>query len=163
MTHSGEPTDAAWAAVAEVTDPELPFLSVVDLGIVRALVIDDGGAAHVTITQTYSGCPAAEVIHRDVASRLERAGFGPVTVTETLSPPWTTDWITEKGHAALLAHGIAPPTPHDSRARFSTPVVPCPRCGTTDTRQVSAFGSTACKALHTCEACMEPFEAFKCL
>lgn len=163
MTPGGSPSETAWAVLAQVSDPELPFVSVVDLGIVRALHIDRVGAAHVTLTPTYSGCPATEVIHQDVVSALERGGFGPVTVTESLSPPWTTAWITEQGRASLLAHGIAPPTPYDAGIRFARPEVRCPRCGSIDTRQVSAFGSTACKSMHACDACLEPFEAFKCL
>lgn len=151
-----------WRALAEVSDPELPFLSVIDLGIVRAVSLDQG---IVTLTPTYSGCPATEVIGLAVAQKLAEAGFD-LKVETRLSPAWTTDWITPEGRQKLLAHGIAPPprAMADKRALFAdAPALACPRCGSLDTERVSAFGATACKAMHRCLSCSEPFEAFKCL
>ncbi len=151
-----------WCALAEVSDPELPFLSVIDLGIVRGISLDEGT---VTITPTYSGCPAAEVIGLAIAQKLAAAGFD-LKVESRLSPAWTTDWITPEGREKLLAHGIAPPprTSADKRALFAeSPAIACPHCGSLDTELVSAFGATACKAMHRCQTCSEPFEAFKCL
>jgi ring-1,2-phenylacetyl-CoA epoxidase subunit PaaD len=151
-----------WRALAEVGDPELPFLSVIDLGIVRSVCLDRGT---VTITPTYSGCPATEVIGLAVAQKLAEGGLD-LKVETRLSPAWTTDWITPQGREKLLAHGIAPPPQGktDKRALFADPpAIACPRCSSTDTERVSAFGATACKALHRCLSCSEPFEAFKCL
>jgi len=151
-----------WRVLAEVGDPELPFLSVVDLGIVRSISLDDGV---VTITPTYSGCPATEVIGLAIANKLAEAGLD-LKVETKLSPAWTTDWITEKGRETLRANGIAPPpaASSDKHALFAEPpVMACPLCGSPDTEQVSAFGATACKAMHRCQSCSEPFEAFKCL
>ena len=151
-----------WRVLAEVGDPELPFLSVVDLGIVRQVSLAE---RTVTITPTYSGCPATEVIGLAIATRLAEAGFD-LKVQTQLAPAWTTDWITAKGRAKLLEHGIAPPpaaTP-DKHALFAEPpAIACPHCGSSKTERISAFGATACKALHRCLACTEPFEAFKCL
>ena len=151
-----------WRVLAEVGDPELPFLSVVALGIVRAVSLAEGV---VRITPTYSGCPATEVIGLAVANKLAEAGID-LRVKTQLSPAWTTDWITEKGREALRAHGIAPPpaASSDKHALFAEPpAVACPRCGSLETERVSAFGATACKAMHRCQSCSEPFEAFKCL
>jgi ring-1,2-phenylacetyl-CoA epoxidase subunit PaaD len=130
-------------------DPEIPVVSVADLGIVRDVTPDQ-----VTITPTYSGCPATDVIHRDIRAALDGAGFGQVAIKTSLSPPWTTDWISERGKQALRAYGIAPP----DLAKAAT----CPQCGSTDTEEVSRFGSTPCKAQWRCKACLEPFDRFKC-
>lgn len=160
---SGEWTlDLAYAALASVTDPELPFLTVVDLGLVRSLDVDEQGHVDISLTPTYSGCPATETIEADVAKALRNAGFPEVRVHTALSPPWTTDWMTDRAHAALREHGIAPPV-RSRLARFAVPVVACPRCGSRDTQCVSVFGSTACKALYRCDHCLEPFDHFKCL
>jgi ring-1,2-phenylacetyl-CoA epoxidase subunit PaaD len=151
-----------WRALAEVCDPELPFLSVVDLGIVRDISLAEGA---VRITPTYSGCPAAEVIGLAIAAKLAEAGLD-LKVETQLSPAWTTDWITEQGRATLLANGIAPPpaASTDKHTLFAEPpAIACPHCGSLETERVSAFGATACKALHRCLSCSEPFEAFKCL
>jgi ring-1,2-phenylacetyl-CoA epoxidase subunit PaaD len=151
-----------WRALAEVGDPELPFLSIIDLGIVRD-VLDDPPL--VVITPTYSGCPATEVIGLAVANKLTERGLD-LRVETRLSPAWTTDWITPEGRAKLLEHGIAPPPKASAskRALFSEAApVPCPQCGSAKTELVSAFGATACKAMHRCLSCSEPFEAFKCL
>jgi ring-1,2-phenylacetyl-CoA epoxidase subunit PaaD len=151
-----------WRVLAEVGDPELPFLSVIDLGIVRSVSL---APAVVTITPTYSGCPATEVIGLAIAERLAETGLE-FRVETKLSPAWTTDWITAEGRAKLLAHGIAPPpaASADKRTLFAEPPpMACPVCGGSRTEQLSAFGSTACKAMHRCLDCSEPFEAFKCL
>ena len=145
-------------AVAEVEDPELPHVTIGDLGIVRSVRVD-GDTATVVLTPTYTGCPATEQIRDDVAAVVRAAGYEPVIDVE-LSPAWTTDWITPRGHQRLAAAGIAPP------GRAATPVelpVACPRCGSRRTRLVSQFGGTACKATHTCAVCLEPFESFKAL
>ena len=157
---------AAWAALAEVPDPEVPVLSVCDLGIVREVVSSAAGT-HVVLTPTYSGCPATEVIAASVRDALEQAGLGPVTVSHRLAPAWTTDWISVRGRQRLLAYGIAPPgeacgaEPALSPVRLRPRNVACPRCGSLQTERLSAFGSTACKALHRCLQCLEPFEYFK--
>jgi len=157
--------DAAWAALDAVPDPEVPVLSVRDLGIVREVLAREGGI-EVVLTPTYSGCPATEVIADSVREALVAAGLGPVTVTHRLAPAWTTDWISPGGRAKLLAYGIAPPTGSAAvtgvnTVRIRPHGVACPRCGSADTERLSAFGSTACKALYRCLACREPFEYFK--
>ena len=156
---------AAWAALQGVLDPEVPVLSVCDLGIVREVTADETGT-HVVLTPTYSGCPATEVIADSVRVALEAVGLGPVTVSHRLAPAWTTDWISAQGRERLLAYGIAPPGTVDggcgtSLVRLRPRNLACPRCGSLQTERLSAFGSTACKALHRCLACREPFEHFK--
>lgn len=140
-----------WAVLEAVPDPEIPVLSVVDLGIVREVTPE-----RVTITPTYTGCPATQVIERDIRDALDAAGYREVRIDTILSPPWTTDWISEEGKAKLKAYGIAPPTPAGTR------VVECPQCGSTDTEELSRFGSTPCKAQWRCRSCLEPFDLFKC-
>jgi ring-1,2-phenylacetyl-CoA epoxidase subunit PaaD len=157
--------DAAWAVLADVPDPEVPALSVVDLGIVRELLFGGGGLT-VVLTPTYSGCPATEVIADSVRDALIAAGFGPVSIEHRLAPAWTSDWISEAGRAKLRAYGIAPPSGSApvgglATVRLRPRNVECPRCGSHQTERLSAFGSTACKALHRCLACREPFEHFK--
>ena len=142
-------TEAIWAVLRSVMDPEIPVVSVVDLGIVRNV-----SPQEVTITPTYSGCPATDVIERTIRDELDAAGFHDVTIKTTLSPPWTTDWISENGKEALRRYGIAPP----DLAKTAT----CPQCGSTDTEEVSRFGSTPCKAQWRCKSCLEPFDRFKC-
>lgn len=153
-----------WQYLEEVFDPEVPVLTVVDLGIVRDVEIE-GEHIKVIITPTYSGCPAMKRIEDDIIEKLQEKGFESVEVDLVLSPAWTTDWITEEGRKKLKAYGIAPPENEpDKSVLFAEPiVVPCPRCGSTDTRLVSQFGSTACKAHYQCNNCMEPFDYFKCL
>lgn len=156
----------AWAVLDEVPDPEVPALSVRDLGIVRDVRLTDDGV-DVVLTPTYSGCPATEVIEKSVIDALEAAGFGPARVTMQRAPAWTTDWISEEGKRKLRAYGIAPPGPVDAAEvvpiTFMRKVapVPCPRCGSAHTERIAAFGSTACKALHRCLDCHEPFDHFK--
>ena len=149
--------DEIWRWLAEIPDPEIPAISIVDLGIVRELRMQDIDGAErlvVTITPTYSGCPATEVIERTIREAHDAAGFKNVAIETELAPPWTTDWISDKGKAALKAYGIAPP----ELAKAAT----CPQCGSTDTEEVSRFGSTPCKAQWRCKACLEPFDRFKC-
>ena len=157
---------AAWAVLATVPDPEVPALSLCDLGIVREVRAHEGGI-EVVLTPTYSGCPATEVIAASVLEALLAEGLGPVTLTQRLAPAWTTDWISEAGGRKLLQYGIVPPGKTCAGADGGEPIrirprnIPCPRCGSAHTERLSAFGSTACKALHRCLACREPFEYFK--
>ncbi|MEA1013836.1 1,2-phenylacetyl-CoA epoxidase subunit PaaD [Sphingosinicella sp. LY1275] len=144
-------TERLWAVLETVPDPEIPVVSVVDLGIVRE-VSDE----RVTITPTYTGCPATQVIERDIRDALDAAGYRHVRIDTVLAPPWTTDWISAAGREKLLAYGIAPPIPAGQRD------VACPQCGSTETEEISRFGSTPCKAQWRCRDCLEPFDLFKC-
>jgi ring-1,2-phenylacetyl-CoA epoxidase subunit PaaD len=163
-------SSVAYDAAAGTPDPELPMLTVADLGILRAVDVTADGVL-VTITPTYSGCPAMREIGADVRRRLERAGFARVTVRTQLAPPWTSDWITADGRRKLAAAGIAPPPAAPRRdgpvpltLTLGPPESPdCPRCGSPRTRQTARFSATACKSLHRCEACDEPFETVKAL
>ena len=156
----------AW--LAEVPDPEIPAVSVVDLGIVRD-VRWDGDELAVAITPTYSGCPATSVIALEIETALRARGIDRLRIERRLSPPWTTDWITDEGRRRLLDYGIAPPAEQASgpsvfdRFLRPSPVIACPHCASTDTQRVSEFGSTPCKAQYRCKACLEPFDYFKCL
>ena len=147
-----------------VKDPEVPVISVRELGVLRDVEMSDGKVL-VTITPTYTGCPAMDTMREDIVKELHNAGIRDVEVKQILSPAWTTDWISDAGKAKLKAYGIAPPEKTaDIRAlKGELPVVPCPQCGSKDTVMVSAFGSTACKALWKCKTCLEPFDQFKCL
>jgi ring-1,2-phenylacetyl-CoA epoxidase subunit PaaD len=159
------PTARASAAAGAVLDPEVPVLTIADLGVLRDVTVDAAGLVIVTITPTYSGCPAMDVIRRDVEDAVRAAGFPHVEVCTVLSPAWTTDWMTEVGRQALSDYGIAPPQRRSSTAG-PMPVslsVRCPQCGSPDTRQLSRFGSTACKSLWACNACLEPFDHFKAI
>ncbi|HEU5294568.1 MAG TPA: 1,2-phenylacetyl-CoA epoxidase subunit PaaD [Burkholderiaceae bacterium] len=156
----------AWRVLHTVLDPEVPALSVCDLGIVRDVVAHDDGV-EIVLTPTYSGCPATEVIEQSVIDAVNDAGLGPARVTLQRAPAWTTDWISDDGKRKLREYGIAPPS---GNAPVSTarPIrlvprrrIECPRCGSANTERLSAFGSTACKALYRCIACREPFEHFK--
>lgn len=156
-------TRRAWRAAATVADPEIPVLTIEDLGVLRDVTVDEAGRAVVTITPTYSGCPAMDMIAVTVELALRNAGFSDVTVKLALHPAWTTDWMTEDGRRKLKDYGIAPPAgPAGRRALFGEEEVVCPRCDSTDTERVSEFGSTACKALWRCRSCGEPFDYFKC-
>jgi ring-1,2-phenylacetyl-CoA epoxidase subunit PaaD len=144
--------EAAIMAVLEtVPDPEIPVLTITDLGIVRAIADDP---PRVRITPTYTGCPATLAIEQMIREALDKAGYGDVFIERQLFPPWTTDWITTRGRDRLKAYGIAPPSP--------SAAAECPRCGSTDTVEVSRFGSTPCKAQWRCASCLEPFDRFKC-
>ena len=156
-------TAQAWRVLGGVLDPEVPALSIVDLGIVREVRVGAGGVLEVVLTPTYSGCPATEVIAADVGSALAAAGFGPVTLTQQLAPAWTSDWISDDGRRKLAAYGIVAPCTRSAEAvvRVLARNVACPRCQSAHTERLSAFGSTACKSLHRCLDCREPFEYFK--
>ena len=156
------PVKHALAVASGVADPELPLVTLGDLGIVRAVDIDEQGCVHVVVTPTYSGCPAAAVIRDDVVSALHDAGFARVEVHTALAPAWTTDWITDAGRRKLSDHGIVPPPAVGARRRVALDLaVPCPRCGSPATTLVSRFGSTVCQAMYRCTACLEPFDAIK--
>jgi ring-1,2-phenylacetyl-CoA epoxidase subunit PaaD len=163
-----ERTDAYHIA-AGTLDPEIPVLTIEDLGILRRVDYRPDRGVVVTITPTYSGCPAMREIAADVQARLHRAGFAQVTVATELTPPWTTDWITAEGRRKLAAAGIAPPSAAPRRTgpvplTLGRPASPrCPRCGSLDTRLTAQFSATACKSLHRCSACGEPFEAVKAI
>jgi len=159
---------SAYEVAADVPDPELPMLTIGDLGILRSVDVDEGKVV-ATITPTYSGCPAMREIGLDVRHRLERAGYRGVTVRTELAPAWSSDWITEAGRRKLADAGIAPP--HTAPVRTgpvpltlgSLPAVTCPHCGSTNTRETAAFSATACKSLHRCSDCSEPFEQVKAI
>lgn len=164
-----------WRTLAGIADPEIPVISIVDLGIVREVRWTEEGTSPrivVTVTPTYSGCPATEVIAASIREALDREGFGEAVVQTRLSPAWTTDWLTPAGRAQLRNYGIAPPMGHAAeqvidasrilRHRPVEPIVDCPRCGSSRTELISQFGSTPCKALYRCTACKEPFDYFKC-
>ncbi|MEP6885631.1 MAG: 1,2-phenylacetyl-CoA epoxidase subunit PaaD [Gammaproteobacteria bacterium] len=155
----------AWAALAAVEDPEIPAVSIVDLGLIRSVDVGPDGMLDVGLSPTYVGCPATEVIRGDVAAALSAADVGGFVVTIVLSPPWSSDWISTEGRRKLLMYGIVPPEHSSSMRdvlRGNRPFA-CPHCFSTDTECTSEFGSTPCKALHRCRACLEPFERFKCI
>jgi ring-1,2-phenylacetyl-CoA epoxidase subunit PaaD len=152
----------AWEVAAGVVDPEIPVLTIADLGVLRDVAINDG-CVEVAITPTYSGCPAMNMIKIEIELALERGGFRNPKVHTVLSPAWTTDWMSEDGRRKLREYGIAPPQAASSRrALFGVEQVPCPQCGSGDTEVLSEFGSTSCKALWRCKRCREPFDYFKC-
>ena len=157
----------AWDVLGSVLDPEVPALSVRDLGIVRDVIARDD-RLEVVLTPTYSGCPATEVIEHDVLAAIDQAGLGPAYVTLQRAPAWTTDWISAEGRRKLFEYGIAPPGPAAPDGAVPIRIfgrradaVACPRCGSSNTERLSAFGSTACKAIYRCMTCKEPFEHFK--
>ena len=152
----------AWDAAASVVDPEIPVLTIADLGGLRDVILD-GDRVEVAITPTYSGCPAMNMIALEIELALERAGFRLPKVRTVLSPAWTTDWMSEEGRRKLRAYGVAPPQASSSRrALFGEQAVACPQCGSNNTELLSEFGSTSCKALWRCKSCREPFDYFKC-
>ncbi|MBA4259601.1 MAG: phenylacetate-CoA oxygenase subunit PaaJ [Chitinophaga sp.] len=153
--------NAIWKILETVKDPEVPVLSVVDLGVIRAVALEEQ-QVRVTITPTYTGCPAMDMISMHIKMALNAAGYQ-TTIQTILSPAWTTDWITENGKQQLKAYGIAPPVGKSfDQTYLEDLIVPCPQCNSTHTVLVSQFGSTACKALYKCEECKEPFDYFKC-
>ena len=157
-------TTAPWDVAASVLDPEVPVLTIEDLGILRGVREDDSGAVVVTITPTYSGCPAMDAIRQDLEREFAAAGYADVRVELVLSPAWSTDWMTDAGKAKLEEYGIAPPTGKGHRGPVTLGMaVKCPRCHSLNTREISRFGSTACKALYSCKDCLEPFDYFKVL
>jgi len=156
----------AWTALASVEDPEIPTVSVVDLGLIRSVELRSDGKLEVGLSPTYVGCPATEVILGSVEQALRFAGVGDFVVNTVLSPAWSSDWISAEGRRKLAVCGIAPPEQSASSMREilrGNRPVGCPRCYSTDTECISEFGSTPCKALHRCRACLEPFEYFKCI
>jgi len=165
-------TDEVWRWLAQVPDPEIPVISLTDLGIIRD-VAWEGDTLFVAVTPTYSGCPATSVINLDIEAALKAHGIGKLRLERRLSPAWTTDWISTEGRDKLRAYGIAPPidgTAADgrlmaraSRLAGSNLAIACPRCGSTNTEKVSQFGSTPCKASYRCTDCLEPFDYFKCI
>ena len=157
------PEDQIWRWLSEVPDPEIPVVSVVDLGMVRGINIDTD-AIEVEVAPTYSGCPATEVIEESIARKLRGEGVSHVSIRRVLSPAWTTDWISDSGRKKLKDYGIAPPVgPADKRELLGKSPIRCPRCDSANTTVVSEFGSTACKASYKCDDCLEPFEYFKCI
>jgi ring-1,2-phenylacetyl-CoA epoxidase subunit PaaD len=158
-------TAAVWRVLSDVADPEIPVLSIVDLGIVRYVQWGEDDELHVGLTPTYSGCPATDVIRSSVVRSLARAGYSSARVESVLSPPWTSDWLTAEARQKLTAFGIAPPAEAVSTPRrlFGEPIVVCPRCASDATERISEFGSTPCKAHYRCTACLEPFDLFKCI
>ncbi len=158
---------SAWEVASQVLDPELPVVTIAELGILRDVATDDRGRVHVQITPTYSGCPAMETIRTDLIEALTAEGFGQVEVEFVLAPAWSTDQVTDAGRAKLAAYGVAPPhRTGEPGAQGSGPVpltlsVRCPQCGSLETKESSRFGSTACKALWVCRTCREPFDYFK--
>ncbi|MEV7473765.1 1,2-phenylacetyl-CoA epoxidase subunit PaaD [Pseudarthrobacter oxydans] len=161
------PRQKAWDIAATVVDPEIPVLSIADLGILRDVEVRDG-KVKVTITPTYSGCPAMDAIRDDVKTAFAKEGYQDVEVDLVLSPAWTTDWMTDAGKQKLQEYGIAPPTGKSHAARHAGPIrltmaVKCPQCASLNTKELTRFGSTSCKALYVCQDCKEPFDYFKVL
>jgi ring-1,2-phenylacetyl-CoA epoxidase subunit PaaD len=157
----------AWNALSAVEDPEIPAVNIVELGLIRFVKTQADGILEVGLSPTYVGCPATEVIRGSVTNALKAADIGGFEVTQVLSPAWTSDWITPEGRRKLHAYGIVPPERTVSNMRdvlrADRSAVACPRCNSLDTETLSQFGSTPCKALHRCRACLEPFEYFKCI
>jgi ring-1,2-phenylacetyl-CoA epoxidase subunit PaaD len=154
-----------WRLLADVPDPEIPILSVVELGVVRYVRDEQERGVAVGVSPTYTGCPATEVIQSSIRQRLQQAGFAKVRVDSVLAPPWSSDWLTDRAREKLREYGIAPPaqTVASPRGLWADPKVHCPRCSSAQTQRVSEFGSTPCKASYKCTSCLEPFEYFKCI
>ncbi len=162
LTDADALRERALLAVREVCDPEIPVLTIADLGVLRDVVVQDG-RVEVVITPTYSGCPAMNMIQFEIEVALEKAGIAGGRVRTVLNPAWTTDWMTDEGRRKLREYGVAPPVRGGGRrALFGADTVECPNCGSANTHVLSEFGSTSCKALWRCEACREPFDYFKC-
>ncbi|SDS34065.1 1,2-phenylacetyl-CoA epoxidase subunit PaaD [Microterricola viridarii] len=155
------PDRRVWDLAAAVVDPEVPVLTIEDLGVLRSAQVEPGGAVRIEITPTYSGCPAVDAIRDDITAALARAGYPDVTVATVLSPAWTTDWMSEAGRAKLESYGIAAPGRRADGVVGLGLGIRCPRCGSLHTREVSRFGSTSCKAHYVCQRCQEPFDYFK--
>ncbi|WP_258086447.1 1,2-phenylacetyl-CoA epoxidase subunit PaaD [Xenorhabdus bovienii] len=151
-----------WQCLHQIADPELPVLSITDLGMVRAVTPQQTGW-RVIFTPTYSGCPATEYLINEIQQTLARAGFTPVTIEISLTPAWTTDWMSADAKQRLRESGIAPPQGLACEKPIETETITCPRCGSHETEKISEFGSTACKALYRCQQCLEPFDYFKCI
>lgn len=155
-----------WNSLKEVTDPEIPVLNVVEMGVVRSITESEKGVWQITITPTYSGCPAMKTIEEDIDEMLKEIGIRQFEIVTVLDPPWTTDWLTQEARQKLQEYGIAPPqsgSADKSLLMGRLRNVACPRCGSENTIMISQFGSTACKSLYKCESCLEPFDYFKCI
>ncbi len=152
------------SVLEDVRDPEIPILTIADLGILRDVAIENGEIV-IVITPTYSGCPAMNTIEQDIRAALDAAGMAPARIETRLAPAWTTDWLSAAGRRKLLEVGIAPPAQRSTNKRLlgAAPAIACPQCGSQATERVSEFGSTACKALYRCRECLEPFDYFKCI
>jgi ring-1,2-phenylacetyl-CoA epoxidase subunit PaaD len=162
--HTTPAESRIWSLLQEVKDPEIPVLSVLDMGIIRAVTIEDG-TVEIVITPTYTGCPAMDVISMDIRLKLIEAGIRDVRIRQQLSPAWTTDWMSAEGREKLRAFGIAPPNPKQqfcSTDMFQEEAVQCPRCNSWNTELISQFASTACKSMYRCLDCKEAFDHFKC-
>ena len=165
VAHATSPTEQhVWELLAQVPDPEIPILNVVELGIIRHVRERADGGVTVGVSPTYTGCPATEVIQASIKERLAAAGLS-ARVDSVLAPPWTSDWLTPSAREKLREYGIAPPAHSVASPRhlFHDPKVHCPRCASAQTERISEFASTPCKALYRCTACLEPFEYFKCI
>ncbi|WP_163167335.1 1,2-phenylacetyl-CoA epoxidase subunit PaaD [Arthrobacter sp. Alg241-R88] len=166
-TRTRTPRQTAWDIAATVCDPEIPVLTIEDLGILRDVQVA-GEQVRVTITPTYSGCPAMDAIRDDLKAAFAKEGYTDVEVDLVLAPAWTTDWMTDAGKAKLQEYGIAPPSGKAGAARHAGPIrlsmaVKCPQCASLNTKELTRFGSTSCKALYVCQDCKEPFDYFKVL
>jgi ring-1,2-phenylacetyl-CoA epoxidase subunit PaaD len=167
-SRTATPRQKAWDIAATVVDPEIPVLSIEDLGILRNVEVGESGKVTVTITPTYSGCPAMDAIRDDLKTAFAKEGYTDVEVDLVLAPAWSTDWMTEAGKQKLQEYGIAPPTGKSHAARHAGPIrltmaVKCPQCSSLNTKELTRFGSTSCKALYVCQDCKEPFDYFKVL
>jgi ring-1,2-phenylacetyl-CoA epoxidase subunit PaaD len=155
-----------WELMHQIPDPEIPVIDIVELGVIRAVKLNNKSSVEITITPTYSGCPAMKQMEDDIRKQLNEAGFSEIKINTVYNPPWTTDWITQEAKVKLNNYGIAPPE-HSSIDKGvllgRDRIVKCPRCSSTSTQLVSQFGSTACKALYKCSDCLEPFDYFKCI
>ncbi len=164
MVELNEKTQKVWSLISEVPDPEIPVLTLTDLGIVKKVEMD-GDDVNVTITPTYIGCPAMKVFEDDIVKALNDGGFANVKVDIQLTPAWTTDWMTEEGRNKLKEYGISPPvgTSDKTSLQFESKMIQCPQCDSMNTEMISQFGSTPCKSLYKCEDCKETFDYFKCI
>jgi ring-1,2-phenylacetyl-CoA epoxidase subunit PaaD len=162
MVAAANKTDTArlFELLSSVVDPEIPVLTLQDLGVLRDISVENGKII-VTITPTYAGCPAMDAMRADIRATLAEAGYEQVTVQQSLSPAWTTDWMSENGREKLRTYGIAPPA--NTTCGQATGTIECPQCRSSDVKLISEFGSTACKALYQCQDCLEPFDYFKCI
>jgi ring-1,2-phenylacetyl-CoA epoxidase subunit PaaD len=153
-----------WSLISEIPDPEIPVLTLTDLGIVKNVVYN-GDEVEVTITPTYTGCPAMKVFEDDIVAKLNESGYDKVKITRVLSPAWTTDWMSEEGRKKLKEYGITPPvgTSDKTLLQLEKKSIQCPRCDSMNTEMISQFGSTPCKSLYKCVDCKEPFDYFKCI
>jgi len=164
MVETDQHTEKAWILIGEIPDPEIPVLTLTDLGIIKDIEVKSDETV-VTITPTYIGCPAMKVFEDDILAKLNKNGFGNVSVKTVLSPAWSTDWMSEEGKRKLKEYGIAPPvgTADKSALQFESKNIECPQCNSTNTEMISQFGSTPCKSLYKCKDCLEPFDYFKCI